>query len=70
MFPLREIDIFGVFFAPVAVLLPICAAIFFSVRVLVNHYVDLNRYVWRRPLFDVACFVIFYCVVILAMSNR
>jgi hypothetical protein len=69
-FPLREIDILGVFMAPAAVMLVICAAVFFVVRRTLNQLIDLNRYVWRRSLFDVACFVLFYCIAILTMRMR
>ena len=70
MFPMREIDIFGVFVAPASVLLALCGIIFFTVRYFLNHFVDLNRYVWRRPLFDIACFVVFYCLALLTMRMR
>ena len=69
-FPLREIDIFGVFVAPAAVMLVICAVIFFVVRRILNQLFDLNRFVWRRPLFDMACFVLFYCIALLTMRMR
>ncbi len=69
-FPLREIDIFGIFMAPAAVMLVICAAVFFVARRILNQLIDMNRYVRHRPLFDVACFVLFYCVAILTMRMR
>lgn len=69
-FPLREVDFFGIFMAPAAVMLVICAAIFFVVRRITNQFIDLNRYVYRRPLFDVACFVLFYGIAILTMRMR
>jgi hypothetical protein len=70
MFPMREIDIFGVFVAPASVLLVLCAAIFFTARSILNRFIDGNRYVYRRPLFDIACFVIFYCIALLTMRMR
>jgi hypothetical protein len=65
--PLKEIDIFGVFVAPTAVALVVSAAVFLILRRIVNQFVDLNRYVWRRPLLDIALFVVLYSLVNLAM---
>jgi hypothetical protein len=70
MFPMREVNIFGVFVAPAAVLLAVCGVVFFSIRILINHFFDLNRYVWRRPMFDIACFVLFYSLVIVLLRPR
>ena len=69
-FPLREIDIVGVFVAPASVMLLLCAALFIVLRRTLNHFIDLNRFVWRRGLFDVACFVLLYCLAILTMHMR
>jgi hypothetical protein len=65
LFPLREINIDGMLVDPAAVLLVVCVALFFLLRIGINHFVDLNRYVWRRPLVEIACFVILYSVAIL-----
>ena len=67
---MREVDIFGVFVAPAAVILAVSGIIFFSIRILINHFFDLNRYVWRRPMFDIACFVLFYSLVIVLLRPR
>ena len=67
MLPLRELTIFGMLVDPAAVLLVVCAIVFFLLRWVVNQLVDLNRYVWRRPLVDIAVFVILYCLTILTL---
>ncbi len=68
--PLREIDCFGVFMDPAALMLGVCAVIFLIARWAMNRFVDLNRYVWRRPLFEIASFVVFYSLAILMMRPR
>ena len=65
MFPLREINISGMLVDPAAVLLVICCVLFLVMQMAMNHFVDLNRFVWRRPLVDIALLVILYCVAIL-----
>jgi hypothetical protein len=65
LFPLREINIDGMLVDPAAILLVVCGALFFLLRIGLNHFIDLNRYVWRRPLVEIAFFVILYSVAIL-----
>ena len=67
---LREIEMFGVLITPAAGVLMFCAPQFMVVRWAVNQIVDVNRYVWRRPLFDIACFVVFYALVLLILRPR
>ena len=66
-FPLREINLDGMLMDPAAVMLVVCSALFFVLRVTINHFVDLNRFVWRRPLVDMTFLVILYCVAILTL---
>ena len=66
LLPLREIDQFGVFVAPVAPLLLLCLALFMLVHWLTRR-IDLNRYVWNRPLFEIALFVCLYAVAVLTL---
>jgi hypothetical protein len=66
--PLREINLFGMFIDPAVVALVISAVLFVLVRLLLNRFVDLNRFVWRRPLVDIALLVILYCVAILTLK--
>lgn len=65
--PLREVNIFGVFVTPAAVMLAICAGYFLVTRWVLNQFLDLNRYVWRRPLIEIAFFVVLFCLAILTM---
>lgn len=66
-FPLRDYDVSGMLVDPAAALLAICAVLFFVVRTGLNHLVDLNRFVWRRPVIDLAIFVIIYSLAILTL---
>ena len=66
-FLLREFDVFGMLVDPAAAILGICAVLFLIVRWGVNHLVDLNRFVWRRPVIDLAIFVILYSLAILTL---
>jgi hypothetical protein len=42
-----------------------CCVLFFLLRIVMNHVLDLNRFVWRRPLVDMALLVLLYCAAIL-----
>jgi hypothetical protein len=35
-------------------------------RIVMNHFLDLNRFVWQRPLVDIALMVILFSAVILS----
>ena len=63
--PLREINLYGMLVDPAAVMLVACGLLFFVVRIGINRFLDLNRFVWRRPLVDIALMVILYCIAIL-----
>jgi hypothetical protein len=52
---------------PAAVALVISTVLFVIVRLVLNRFVDLNRFVWRRPLVDISLLVILYCLVILTL---
>jgi accessory gene regulator protein AgrB len=65
--PLREINIFGMFVDPAVVALVVSVLVFCLVRTLLNRCIDLNRFVWRRPLVDIALLVILYCFAILTL---
>jgi len=67
LFPLREINLDGMLVDPAAVLLIACGVLFFLLRMAINHLVDLNRFVWRRPLVDISLAVILYCLGILTL---
>ena len=63
--PLREINIDGMLVDPAAVMLVACGVLYLFLRIVMNHFFDLNRFVWRRPLVDIALLVILYCAAIL-----
>jgi Protein of unknown function (DUF1656) len=64
---LHEINLDGVLVDPAAVLLVASGVLFFLVRMVINHFLDLNRFVWRRPLVDIALMVILYCSALLTL---
>jgi hypothetical protein len=66
--PLREFNLLGMFLDPAAVVLVISALLYFLVRTMLNRVVDLNRYVWHRPLVDLTLMVILYCVAVLTLK--
>lgn len=66
-FPWREFGVSGMLVDPAAALLAVTVALFFIVRMGINYLVDLNRFVWRRPVIDLAIFVIIYSLVILTL---
>ena len=66
-FPLREFDVSGMLVDPAAAMLGICAVLYFVVLWGINHLIDLNRFVWRRPVIDLAIFVILYSLSILTL---
>ena len=65
--PLREINLFGMFIEPAVIALVMSALVFCVMRAVLNRCVDLNRFVWHRPLVDIALLVILYCVAILTL---
>jgi hypothetical protein len=52
-----EIDIYGVLFPPLLVWLGLALILAAGLRILMNRF-RLYRYVWHRPLFDLAALVI------------
>ena len=64
---LREFDVSGMLVDPAAAMLGLCAVLFFLVRWGINYLVDLDRFVWRRPVIDLAIFVILYSLAVLTL---
>ena len=54
---LKEINIEGVFFSPFVGYLVIALILFLPLRMLFDRWA-VQRYVWHRPLFDIAVFMI------------
>jgi hypothetical protein len=66
-FPLRDFEVYGMLINPAAALLAVCAILFFIVRAAINQLVDLDRFVWRRPVIDLAIFVMLYSLAVLTL---
>jgi hypothetical protein len=66
--PLREINLFGMFFEPAVIALVVSVLAFSVMRAVLNRFVDLNRFVWHRPLVDIALLVILYSIAILTLK--
>jgi hypothetical protein len=66
--PFREINLFGMFIEPAVIALVVSALMFCVTRAVLNRCVDLNRFVWQRPLVDIALLVILYSIVILTLK--
>jgi hypothetical protein len=54
---LKEINIDGIFIAPFARDLAVALLVFLPLRIVFDRYA-IQRWVWHRPLFDLAIFVI------------
>jgi hypothetical protein len=54
---LKEVNIDGIFIAPFARDLAMALVIFMPLRLVFDRYA-IQRWVWHRPLFDIAIFVI------------
>ncbi len=59
---LKEIDLFGVYLSPFVGYLAIALLLFFPLRLLFDRWA-IQRYVWHRPLFDIAVFMIILSVI-------
>lgn len=59
---LKEINICGIFFSPFVGYLLIALILFLPLRMVFDR-VALQRYVWHRPLFDMAVFMIILSVI-------
>ena len=54
---IKEVQIFGIYVAPFAAYLFWTALIFIPLRIWFDR-MEIHRWVWHRPLFDVAIFLI------------
>jgi hypothetical protein len=66
--PLREINLFGMFVDPAVIALVVSTLVFCAARAVLNRCVDLNRFVWHRPLVDIALLVIVFSIAILTLK--
>jgi hypothetical protein len=56
---MNEVDIFGIYVAPAAAVGFWTALVFFALRIWFDR-LQIQRWVWHRPLFDTAVFVILF----------
>ncbi|HWZ60428.1 MAG TPA: DUF1656 domain-containing protein [Gemmatimonadaceae bacterium] len=63
MNPPKEIDILGVFVSPMAIYLVIAVVVFLAMQPLINR-LDVERWIWNRPLAELALFVILTAAVV------
>jgi hypothetical protein len=54
---MKEVDIFGIYVAPAAAMLFWALLLFLLLRLWFDR-IQIQRWVWHRPLFDIAVFVI------------
>ena len=66
--PLREINLSGMFIDPAVIALVVSTLVFCLARAVLNRCVDLNRFVWHRPLVDIALLIIVYSIAILTLK--
>ena len=65
---LKELDIDGVFLAPMALFAAIAIVVFMLLSVLARRLgLDLDRMVWHPPLFRTAVFVIILSLVVICV---
>jgi hypothetical protein len=63
-----EFDVYGVYFPAFAVLAAVAFGLQLAVKRLLDSY-GLYRFVWHRPLFDLAIYVILLAVVTAAAAT-
>jgi hypothetical protein len=54
---IKEVDIFGIYVAPFAAYLVVAFLLFVPLRMWLDR-IEIQKWVWHRPLFDTAIFVI------------
>ncbi len=59
----KEIDILGLFVSPMALYLGIAVVLFLALQPLLNR-LNVERWVWNRPLAELALFVIVMAAVV------
>jgi protein AaeX len=64
-----EINLFGVYVAPISIILIAAWIVLLPVRRLANRF-GLLRHVWHPALFEFAIYLIVVSVIVLAIANR
>lgn len=59
---IKEVDVFGVYVAPFAAYLFWAFLLFIPLRWWLDR-IEIQKYVWHRPLFDTATFIILLSVI-------
>jgi len=59
---MKEINIFGIYVSPFVGFIFWALLIYFPVRMLLDR-IEVQKWVWHRPLFDTAVFVIILSVI-------
>jgi hypothetical protein len=57
MDPMKEVDLFGIYIAPAALVALVALVVFLFLRRWFDR-IKIQRWVWHRPLFDTAVYVI------------
>jgi hypothetical protein len=58
----KEIDFFGVYVAPIALDILVAAVLFAPLRLALSR-IGIERFVWHRPLFETAVYVMLLAIV-------
>ena len=64
-----EINLFGVYVAPISIILVAAWVVLLPVRRIANRF-GLLRHVWHPALFEFAVYLIVVSVIVLAIANR
>jgi hypothetical protein len=64
-----EINLFGVYVAPIAIIVVVAWVVLLPVRRLANRF-GLLRHVWHPALFEFAVYLIIVSLIVLAIANR
>jgi protein AaeX len=64
-----EINLFGVYVAPISIILVVAWFLLLPVRRLANRF-GLLRHVWHPALFEFAVYLIVVSIIVLAVANR
>ncbi len=59
---MKEVNLFGIYLAPFSLYVFWTLIIFAVVRRILDR-IEVQKWVWHRPLFDAAVFVIILCVI-------
>lgn len=61
---LKEVDLFGIYVAPIAAYMAVATIIFIPVRIYFDR-IEIQRWVWHRSLFDASVYIIILSLLVL-----